>query len=328
MDAMVLALTDALRGLAPANQQPPTQKVRLTAEPPVYGGPADGSSPNQFLEDLTRYQLVVGCTDADLLERVLPLSLRDSAGRWFDFAGPFQTLMAFRVAFKSEFLASDYERRLLVELDRRTQGPDEPLTQYIHCIAEYYKRLGGNVPDSDKVERVIRQSHPAYRTHLQGKAFATLAELAVEAKKLQSNLLACQLYLPPPHAAYSIEPSLAYTGAEPQVYAPTKATGTGEYSLAATNIVGAAKNTIAAGVTSFPLGMASLDPFLYHRFKNLEQQYAASLAQSQVRHSVQRTEEPKKGESKNYSSRSQFQSSSGCWKCGKVGHIKRNCPKN
>jgi methyl coenzyme M reductase alpha subunit len=63
-------------------------------------------------------------------------------------------------------------------LESRTQDRDEPLTEYIITINNYYKFLNIPVPDTVKVQRVLDQTHPSYRKYTYGQTYANLQDLA------------------------------------------------------------------------------------------------------------------------------------------------------
>ncbi|KAH9378315.1 hypothetical protein HPB48_000526 [Haemaphysalis longicornis] len=95
-----------------------------------------------------------------------------------------------KTALVSEFSSVDAKRRLKEELDQRTQHPEENLKEFIYTIAAYYERIGEEVPESEKVNRVVRQMHPQLQDLAEGKSFATLAELAKAADEAHGASLA------------------------------------------------------------------------------------------------------------------------------------------
>lgn len=187
-----------------------SRSVRVEVSVPTYVGPEDEKTPQDFLEELERYRLATQYSESDLLRKILPTALKGSALRWFRFAENFDSLEAFKLEFCEEFEAVNYRDRLRLEMRRRTQAPEEPLTAYIHAMAEYFRRLGSVSTEAEKVQTILNQCHPSYRPFLRGRTFSTLAELAKEAKTIQSDLLSWHTYSPPPRAAESLEPSLAF----------------------------------------------------------------------------------------------------------------------
>ncbi|KAG0422811.1 hypothetical protein HPB47_001392 [Ixodes persulcatus] len=100
------------------------------------------------------------------------------------------TLQEFRLSFRQEFLPTDYERRMRRELERRTQNPDKLLLKYVRAMQELFLIADPAAPNSERVERVIRQAHPTFAAHLRGSRFSSLDNLVVEARRLQGDILA------------------------------------------------------------------------------------------------------------------------------------------
>lgn len=73
----------------------------------------------------------MGVTDEELIKRVLPVTLVGDAARWFQLQQPFRSKEDFVLRFRNEFLPPDYEYRVLEELQRRTQHPEESLVEFI-----------------------------------------------------------------------------------------------------------------------------------------------------------------------------------------------------
>lgn len=122
------------------------------------------------------------------------------------------TLNEFRARFCDEFLPADYQRRMLRELERRTQHPDESLLEYVRAMDELYRIADPSALNCEKVERVTRQAHPTFAAYLRGGKFRDLDELASEAKRIQADILASRAYRPPPPASQALEPRCAWNG--------------------------------------------------------------------------------------------------------------------
>lgn len=194
---------------APARAERPRVKVDV----PTYTGYHDRVSANEYLDRLQQYQQAMGLGDAEILERIVPVSLTDKAARWFRLVGERSRSMEdFRAKFRDEFLPANYEYRLRRELEQRTQHPDESLLEYVRAMDELYRLAEPLATNAEKVERVTRQAHPTFAAYLRGGGFRNLDELASEAKRIQGDILAARSYRPPPPAAHSLEPRCAWTG--------------------------------------------------------------------------------------------------------------------
>lgn len=237
-----------------SSQSGASRNVRIELTVPTYIGPEDDKTPQDFLEELERYRLASQCSEMDLLQKILPTALKGGALRWFRFMENLDSLESFKHEFRTEFEALNYQDRLRMELKRRTQAPDEPLTAYIHAIAEYYRRLNMNSLETEKVQTVLSQCHPSYRPFLRGKSFTSLSELAKEAKTIQADLLSWHTYAPPPDPANCLEPSLAYKNPLSSI------SGTA-------NSVASENQPRGDSAGSPTIGLAALDPFTHARLE-------------------------------------------------------------
>ncbi|XP_049528712.1 uncharacterized protein LOC125947611 [Dermacentor silvarum] len=210
---MIQALSGAVKTLSavPKCAHP---AVRLAV--PTYSGYGDLLSARDYCYSLARYQRALGLNDQDVLGRVVPVALTDSAARWYRLSGHrATTLEEFRAAFLREFLPADYESRMRRELGLRTQAPDESLQEYVRAMQDLFLIAEPNASNEERVERVIRQAHPTFSAYLRGGRFRNLEELAAEAKRIQGDIIAARAYRPPPPASEALEPSCAWRGPEP-----------------------------------------------------------------------------------------------------------------
>ncbi|CAN7938007.1 unnamed protein product [Ixodes hexagonus] len=175
-------------------QRGPELHPRLTV--PVYTGFDDRKSVADFLEELDVYARASGASESYVLERILPLALQASARRWWVLQTPFPSLEAFRRSFREEFLPPGYDSRVQRELQQRTQHPEEGLVEYIRAMQDLFNRAAKAAPESERVARIIRQSHPRYHVYLQGRRFDSVEDIARAARGVQEMILASVDYPP------------------------------------------------------------------------------------------------------------------------------------
>ncbi|KAG0442398.1 hypothetical protein HPB47_015721 [Ixodes persulcatus] len=207
---VIESLTGAMQYVlqAPRALRPP---VRVPI--PKYKGYGDSISANDFLKDLLHYQQATGMVVQEVLGRVLPVALTDQAARWFRLCGQNAlTLDQFRALFRQEFLPADYERRMRRELERRTPHPDESLLEYVRAMQELCLLADPSAPNAERVEHVIRQAHPTFSAYLRGSRFHSLDDLALEAHRIQGDILAARACRPPPPPTAFLEPRCAWNG--------------------------------------------------------------------------------------------------------------------
>ncbi|KAH6927864.1 hypothetical protein HPB50_009753 [Hyalomma asiaticum] len=202
------------------------------SQPPRFAGFGDAQSPEEFLDRLETFCLVTGVAAEKRLTHVVPAALEGSAKLWLRFVKTFASWEDFKAAFIAEFSSIDAKWRLKQELELRTQHPEENLKEFIYTIAAYYDRIGGEVPEADKVDRVLRQMHPQLQDLVEGKQFSNLAELAKAADGLMERYWRRFQYKPPPPPTDQVARDLAFrpaanetglSGAQPRVMAAAAA---------------------------------------------------------------------------------------------------------
>ncbi|KAH6921288.1 hypothetical protein HPB50_027732 [Hyalomma asiaticum] len=309
------SLAGALQNNAQAAPQSARPRVKL--DMPSYSGYHDSKSANEYLDRLVHYQQATGLTDAELLARVVPVSLTEQAARWFRLAGHrARTVEEFRVSFRDEFLPANYEWRLRRELELRTQHPDESLVEYVRAMDELYRLANPLASNAEKVERVTRQAHQTFAAHFRGCNYADLEELAAAAKRIQGDILAARAHRPPPSAATSVEPRCAWNGGAAAAQA-RRANASATF----------ADEQVPRG---WELSDRALDPYAYalrtahdSPVRDAPRQEREADTRPGVRHATERRsyDPPVRGEQR--PGRRGF--SGRCYQCGATGHIAREC---
>ncbi len=86
----------------------------------------------------------------------------------------------------------------MCDLERQTQGIDEPLLSFIYAIEMLYRRAQPNESESGKVSRVLRQVNPTFRQLLRWLEFKSLAEMAKRAPHFKAMARMDSRYDRPP----------------------------------------------------------------------------------------------------------------------------------
>ncbi|KAH8028130.1 hypothetical protein HPB51_013177 [Rhipicephalus microplus] len=149
--------------------------------------PTAPHSPEEFLERLENFCLVTGVAADKRLTHVVPAALEGGAKLWWRFVRGFDSWEQFTAAFRSELSSIDAKRRVKAELEQRTQHPEENLKEFIYAIATFYDRIGEEVSEAEKVQRVLRQMHPQLQDLAEGHAYNDLAELVKAADGLMER---------------------------------------------------------------------------------------------------------------------------------------------
>src|SRR5258705_3690721 len=150
-----------------------------------------------FLIQLKKYRTIMQASETDFMTRVIPEALDGKATRWFDFTGGFETFEQFTVAFNNQYEPTDYAKHMREAMYFKGQGPDEPMTEFIHVMNLYFKRLYPQASEQEKVNYVIERLHPDFHDYFRNTRFENLRQLANAAGEAQSRLLAKNTYTPP-----------------------------------------------------------------------------------------------------------------------------------
>jgi hypothetical protein len=172
-----------------------TQHLKTTdARIPQYSGASDTKTPYDFLIEMEKYKEIVRYTEAEMFQYVIPLALTMDAYNWYRCEVAFEGWEDFKRRLRADFQAIDYHEDMRRELHLRTQGPTEPLTEFIRVIRGYYERIGDPIAEVEIVSRILRNRHPEYKQALLGKRIATLDQLKREAHSAQELIKSMRTY--------------------------------------------------------------------------------------------------------------------------------------
>ena len=160
-----------------------------------------------FLERVTELRKARGYSEDELYRSSLDLfagkallwyrSAIRKCSRWQDLAD----------LLKKHYLPPDYRSRLFQELLNRTQGPDEPIVEYLACVQALVDRYG-NMSRSVHLDIVRRNLAPFYTMQL--PPVHSMEELEAECLLLETKKYRAEHYrAPPSRNSGAVEPGLA-----------------------------------------------------------------------------------------------------------------------
>lgn len=117
--------------------------------------------------------------------------------------------------FKEEYQPVYYTEKLLEEIKRRTQGPDETIGTYMAVMSRYFQRLECPVSEEAKLTILLRNISPVYKNQLGALEITHLAQLKTLCKRIEQRMQSD--YVPPTRKSHSLEPDLAYMSTEPEM---------------------------------------------------------------------------------------------------------------
>lgn len=115
---------------------------------------------------------------------------------------------------KEEFLPGDFEEKLLEEIKRRTQGPDESIGIYVSVMLTLFARLRVKLSEHVQVNILLRNISPFYQTQLGLIDVKTVKDLVRLCRRLEERKRTVESFVPPPRRSQVMEPDLAYCYAD------------------------------------------------------------------------------------------------------------------
>lgn len=111
---------------------------------------------------------------------------------------------------KEEYLPLDYDDKLLEEIRRRTQGPNEPLGTYLVAMDNLFSRLSTKFSEGIKLRLLLKNLAPFYQFHLSFKEINSISDLLQFGRQLEASRLRADSYVPPTRRKTDLEPDLAF----------------------------------------------------------------------------------------------------------------------
>lgn len=163
-----------------------------------------------FLARLDEAREIVPVSEAELLP-CLPLMFSGIALVWYrGERGHLRTYRGFTKAFVSRFGDPDLQFTIREELIRRTQGEDEPVSDYLTCLRALLDRIDPPYVIREQLDYAHRNMHPSLQRIIPRSQFVTFEQLERIATRAERSEQADRYYRPPPSPERSAFPELAY----------------------------------------------------------------------------------------------------------------------
>ncbi len=169
-------------------------------EPPVFA--ADGSlNPEDWLQSVNVYRTSLDLTDAQILFE-LPHFLSKEPRKWFTILSTHVTTWSqFCEFFKTFFLPSDNQERIIRGILDRMQMPDEPLPTFVAHMLGEFRKLKSSPPQQEQIDLIRKHVLEKYRVALYGTPIPSVMELLLRAHELHAVLGPSVGCLPPRQAS-------------------------------------------------------------------------------------------------------------------------------
>lgn len=145
-----------------------------------------------------------------LLMKALPELLKGDALLWFrNNKSQWSTYTEFISSFADNYFPPDYRRKLDEEIERRTQGENEPIRKFVVALTTLMRRRGG-LSQNDMLNRLFSNMRPDYKLTVRREQFQTTDELIRLSEGYESYLRDRRNFRPPPNPAQSLVHETAY----------------------------------------------------------------------------------------------------------------------
>lgn len=118
------------------------------------------------------------------------------------------------VALKQEFQPINFDEKLMDEIKKRTQGPDESIGIYLAIMSAMFGRLTCSISETTQLKILLRNISPFYQNQLGLVEVTSVAHLRTLCSKLEERREAVEAFVSPSRR-HELEPDLAYVGLEP-----------------------------------------------------------------------------------------------------------------
>lgn len=181
-----------------------------------FSGERKGMSVTAFLERVEDMRRARNVSKDILLDSGIDLFEGRAYEFYQDCRNEVQSWDELALRFKEEYQPAFYSERLLEEIKRRTQGPDESIGSYMAVMSRYFQRLQCPISEEAKLTILMRNIAPMYRTHIGALEVTSIAHLKQLCKRIEQRNISTEC-APHTRKGYSLEPDLAYIQLEDQL---------------------------------------------------------------------------------------------------------------
>lgn len=272
---------------------------------------ARGTDPEAFIRKIENGRAIIPMSDEDIL-RCLPFFFSGIADYWFQAKREsFRSWQEFKIVFRQRFTDPDYQFALREEINRRTQGENEPVADFITCMMGLFSRLVPAWSVKEQLDYTHRNMLPRLQVAVHRDDFIELDGLELLARRVERSYAAAQYYRAPPLPENSLCPDLAYRP-------PPRPSRTA--------VVMTANNIIAPGVQQRPREEYHRDSVPRTRPAAPVQSPSPATRPRESRESERRREDTTRQRASGTQTKESISTrDSKCWNCGAEGHLARGC---
>ena len=168
------------------------QRVQMAhkPKPPSFGKKSeDKVEPLQFVTELQQFQATLRYEDIEMLNHVIPYSLKDASLTWFTILRPMiKTMDDFIELFLKENLGHDFRQRMEFDLQNVCQGIDELSTTFLLGFTKRYKFLHPGCSDAEVIHKAMLKINPEIHKLIWHVHYTTIPQLCDGMQNAQAQL--------------------------------------------------------------------------------------------------------------------------------------------
>lgn len=163
-----------------------------------------------YLQRLDELCITRRISEAALFQGAVELFV-DHALIWYrGVSGTFENWSELKKGLLNEFLSVDFDRRLLVEIRNRTQGPTESAPHFISVMLNYFSRLMVPLPEAEKLYIIQYNLRPSIVMELALEDISSIEVLKLKCRLLEhSRARVADFREPPKVNEHTLAPDLA-----------------------------------------------------------------------------------------------------------------------
>lgn len=210
-EELVTSSPAALRGATASSSPKP---VPVASWGIKFSGIPSEMSVSAFAERVAELKLARNSNDSLLFKSAVDL-FSGNALLWYRAnRNCFSNWKELIEGLRAEFQVADYNEKLMEEIKKRTQGPNETIGVYVAVIRSLFSRLSVQVAESAQLKIILKNLLPYYQTQLGLTEITSISELIKFGRLLEAKKASMEAYVPPPSRLRSLEPDLAYVRSE------------------------------------------------------------------------------------------------------------------
>lgn len=164
-----------------------------------------------YLQRLDELCVTRRISEAALLQGAVELFTEHALVWYRGVRDTFEDWSQLKIALLNEFLPVDFDKRLLVEIRNRTQGPTESTQHFISIMLNYFMRLTVPLSESEQLGIIQFNLRPSIVRELSLVDISSLEVLKAKCRLLEHGIArAADFREPPKINEHTLAPDLAY----------------------------------------------------------------------------------------------------------------------